>query len=120
MADRARHSPWGAAGDGRTTFHSSRAGRAGERRPPLRTSSGDATRHGMNATATQLDTFLAKADPATARTVEQIVHGLISVRSRRGERAADEGTGYRLPARHLGVAPGIDLTKLAHVDDEGA
>ena len=74
----------------------------------------------MNATATQLDTFLAKADPATARTVEEIVRGLISVRSRRVERAADEGTGYRLPARHLGVAPGIDLTKLAHVDDEGA
>ena len=70
----------------------------------------------MNATAEQLDHFLSKADPATARTVEQIVKGLLSMRSK--------GTGvggpvrYQLPARSLGARPDIDPTKLAHADEE--
>lgn len=92
---------------------------AWERRPLLRTRSGGTTHSGMNATAAQLDTFLTKADPATAGTVEEIVRGLISVRSRRTERPADERESYRLPARHLGAQAGVDLTKLAHVDEEG-
>ena len=70
----------------------------------------------MNATAEQLDHFLSEADPATARTVEQIVKGLLLMRAK--------GTGaggpvrYQLPARSLGVRPELDLTKLAHADEE--
>ena len=70
----------------------------------------------MNATAEQLDHFLSEADPATARTVEQIVKGLLSTRSK--------GTGacgpvrYQLPARSLGARPELDLTKLAHADED--
>ena len=70
----------------------------------------------MNTTAEQLDHFLSEADPATARTVEQIVKGLLSMRAK--------GTGaggtvrYQLPARSLGVRPELDLTKLAHADEE--
>jgi len=78
-----------------------------------------ATHPGMNATAAQLDTFLNETDPATARTVEQIVRDLIRVRSRRAEGVVPEKVLYRLPSRHLGAAPGADLTKLAHLDEEG-
>ena len=70
----------------------------------------------MNATAEQLDQFLSEADPATAKTVEQIVKGLLSMRAK--------GTGaggtvrYQLPARSFGARPELDLTKLAHADEE--
>ncbi len=70
----------------------------------------------MNATAEQLDHFLSEADPATAKTVEQIVKGLLSMRAK-GTGARQSGR-YQLPARSLGVRPDLDLTKLAHADEE--
>ena len=70
----------------------------------------------MNTTAEQLDHFLSEADPATARTVEQIVKGLLSMRTK------GSGVGgtvrYQLPARSFGARPELDLTKLAHADEE--
>jgi hypothetical protein len=68
----------------------------------------------MNASAEQIDHFLSEADPGAARTVEQIVKGLLSMHSK--------GTGargpvrYQLPARSLGARPELNLTKLAHAD----
>jgi hypothetical protein len=76
----------------------------------------------MNATAEQLDNFLREADPATAQTVEQIVRGLLSLRPKAvPHRPAPEAAAaatYRLPARNLGARPGLDLTKLAHADED--
>lgn len=71
----------------------------------------------MNSTAEQLDSFLREADPATAQTVEQIVRGLLSLRLTVLPACSGPVT-YRLPARSLGALPGLDLTKLAHADED--
>lgn len=68
----------------------------------------------MNATAEQLDHFLSEADPATARTVEQIVKGLLSMHAKGA--GARWPVRYQLPVRSLGARPELDITKLAHAD----
>jgi hypothetical protein len=75
----------------------------------------------MNATAEQLDQFLREADANTARTVEQIVRGLLAARpngSKTTEKIAQERVPYELPARSLGARRDLDLTKLAHADED--
>lgn len=74
----------------------------------------------MNATAEQLDQFLREADPATARTVEQIVKRLLSSRSEKSKTAGEAKSPlrYHLPSRDLQARAGLDLTKLAHFDED--
>lgn len=73
----------------------------------------------MNAAVAQLDQFLREADPVTAHTVEQIVLNVISLHpATSGEGASFTPTHYHLPTRRLGAHAGLDLTKLAHVDDD--
>lgn len=75
----------------------------------------------MNATAEQLDRFLHEADPATAKAVEQIVQGLLSLRQKTETPISHENGSrkhYQLPARSLGARQGLDLTKLAHADED--
>lgn len=78
----------------------------------------------MNATAEQLDHYLREADPATARTVEQIV-GLVIQRFK----SAPEGDGppappavskaYKMRTYDMGgFQPGIDPHKLGQLPDE--
>lgn len=71
----------------------------------------------MNTAVAQLDRFLRESDPATAHTVEQIVLNLISLRPANGKNLSAP-TRYSLPSRSLGALAGLDLTKLAHVDDD--
>jgi hypothetical protein len=76
---------------------------------------------GMNATAEKLDHFLREADPRTARTVEEIVNGLLSLRSKpdsTGQVEHASNVRYQLPERRLGVRQNLDLTKLAHADED--
>lgn len=72
----------------------------------------------MNAAAVQLDRFLSEADPATARIVEQIIFNVLSLRSQSGEASRASSSPYQLPSRSLRAHAGLDLTKLAHVDEE--
>ncbi len=75
----------------------------------------------MKTTAENLDQFLREADPVVARTVEEIVNRLLTLRPKSAAPRLREGpsaTRYRLPGRSFGVREGLDLTKLAHVADE--
>jgi hypothetical protein len=78
----------------------------------------------MNATAEQLDHYLRQADPATARTVEQIV-GLVIQRFK----SFPEGDGppsppvaskaYKMRTYDMGgFQPGIDPYKLGQLPEE--
>ena len=74
----------------------------------------------MNATAEHLDQFLQKADPSVARTVEAVVQQLLQLHSARADNfpARQPSANYQFPTRSLGVRPGIDLTRLAHFDED--
>lgn len=73
----------------------------------------------MSAAVAQLDQFLREADPITARTVEQIVLNVLSLHpATTSEEASPAHARYHLPSRRLGAHAGLDLTKLAHVDDD--
>ncbi len=78
----------------------------------------------MNATAAQLDHYLREADPATARTVEQIVSLVIQ-----RFKSAPGGNGqpsepvaakaYKMRTYDMGgFQPGIDPYKLGQLPDE--
>jgi hypothetical protein len=75
---------------------------------------------GMNSTAKDLDAFLREADPATARMVEEVVKRLLTgkLEARDTSRVSKSPMRYKLPTRRLGAREGLDLTKLAHVDED--
>ncbi|MES2596428.1 MAG: hypothetical protein V4662_13870 [Verrucomicrobiota bacterium] len=73
----------------------------------------------MNATAEQLDHYLREADPATARTVEQIV-GLVMQRFQPAKGGQQPGRGgYRIKTQHMGAfQPGFDPHKLGQLPED--
>lgn len=78
----------------------------------------------MNATAEQLDHYLREADPATARTVEQIVSLVIqrfkSAPAGDGESSQPATSkAYKMKTYDMGgFQPGIDPYKLGQLPDE--
>ena len=78
----------------------------------------------MNATAERLDEFLCKTDPATARTLEQIVSLLIArfksapAQSEPPPQATVRGA-YKMRSYAMGgFQAGIDPHKLGQLPDE--
>lgn len=72
----------------------------------------------MTALAKKLDERFQKLDADTLRQIETVFTGLLNVFEKRSPRPAMPAASYRLRTRSLGARPDLDLTKLAHADED--
>jgi hypothetical protein len=71
----------------------------------------------MTALAKKLDEHFQKLDSATLRQIDQVFMSLIAVFEKRLPQPATPSV-YHLRTRSLGVRRDLDLTKLAHADED--
>jgi hypothetical protein len=74
----------------------------------------------MSTLNLELETELEALDPEDAQHIQRALLEMLKL-ARRKKPAAVAPTSlvnYTLPSWNLGVRPGLDLTKLAHVDED--
>lgn len=72
----------------------------------------------MTALAKKLDEHFQKLDSATLRQIDEVFMSLIAVFEKRMPPQPAATSVYRLRTRSLGARRDLDLTKLAHADEE--
>ncbi len=76
----------------------------------------------MSSLSLEIDKHLPTLEPEAALHFERAVREMLLLAQRKGTGGSIVGNGargsYRLPSRKLGARPGLDLTRLAHEDED--
>lgn len=72
----------------------------------------------MTTLAKKLDERFQKMDAETLRQIDAVFSSLLNVFEKRATRPTPPPAPYRLRTRSLGARPDLDLTKLAHADED--